>query len=63
MKGHWSRICHTLKHLAELYQASIKKKEKDTDTNFVYQSDDMNEDPSTSTHMDVSDFFNPEGGV
>jgi hypothetical protein len=26
MTNYWSRTCHTLKHLVELYQASIKKK-------------------------------------
>jgi hypothetical protein len=28
MINHWSRTCRTPKHLVELYQASIKKKEK-----------------------------------
>jgi len=28
MKGHWSRTCRTPKHLVDLYQASIKEKEK-----------------------------------
>jgi hypothetical protein len=28
MTNHWSHTCRTLKHLVELYQASIKKKEK-----------------------------------
>ena len=28
IKGHWARTCHMPKHLADLYQASIKKKEK-----------------------------------
>ena len=28
MKGHWSRICRTPKHLVDLYQASIKEKGK-----------------------------------
>ena len=29
MKGHWSHICRTPKHLVDLYQASIKAKGKE----------------------------------
>ena len=28
MKGHWSRTCRTTKHLVDLYQASMKEKDK-----------------------------------
>ena len=35
MKGHWSRTCHTPKHLVDLYQASIKVKGKDIEMNFT----------------------------
>ena len=28
IKGHWSRTCHTTKHLIDLYQSSLKGKEK-----------------------------------
>ena len=28
MKGHWSRTCRTPKHLVDLYQESLKKKDK-----------------------------------
>jgi len=28
MKGHWSCTCHTAKHLVDLYQSSLKGKEK-----------------------------------
>ena len=34
MKGHWSRTCRTTKHLVDLYQASLKKIEKNIETNF-----------------------------
>ena len=34
MKGHWARICCTPKHLADLYQASIKEKGKEIEINF-----------------------------
>ena len=35
MEGHWSRTCRTTKHLVDLYQASLKDKEKMVETNFV----------------------------
>ena len=35
MKGHWSRTCHMTKHLIELYQASIKGKGNQIETNFI----------------------------
>ncbi|XP_068304373.1 uncharacterized protein [Pyrus communis] len=34
--GHWARTCRTLKHLVDLYQASIKK--KGVETNFLDQA-------------------------
>ena len=64
MEGHWSRTCHTPKHLIDLYQASIKEKGKGIETNFVDHND--LEDPMNyldlpngvdMTHPDVSDFF------
>ncbi|KAL6585657.1 hypothetical protein OROMI_002301 [Orobanche minor] len=66
MKGHWRRTCRTSKHFADLYQASLKNME----TNFVEQNDPLGivhleahlggvdpVDPSSLTHMEVSDFF------
>ena len=35
MEGHWSHTCRTPKHLVDLYQASIKEKEKGIETNFA----------------------------
>ena len=35
MKGHWSRTCRTAKHLVDLYQASLKKIEKNIEMNFT----------------------------
>jgi hypothetical protein len=35
MKGHWSCTCCMPKHLVELYQASIKDKEKGIEMNFA----------------------------
>ncbi|KAK5812130.1 hypothetical protein PVK06_027541 [Gossypium arboreum] len=41
MKGHWSRTCRTSEHLVKLYQASIKRKGKHMETNFISQNDEM----------------------
>ena len=38
MKGHWSCIYRTLKHLVNLYQASIKAKGKEIEINFIYSN-------------------------
>jgi hypothetical protein len=64
MKGHWSRTCRTTKHLVDLYQASIKGKEKEIEMNFA---DHINPEDSQvfldtqngedNTYLDVSDFF------
>ena len=35
MKGHWSRTYRTAKHLVDLYQASLKKIEKNIEMNFT----------------------------
>ena len=56
MKGHWLRTCRTPKHLADLYQASLKKKEKGVEINFVNHNDRID-----TTQLDISDFLeNPE---
>ncbi|XP_060212304.1 uncharacterized protein LOC132639942 [Lycium barbarum] len=56
--GHWSRTCRTPKHLFELYQASMKRKEKNPEANFI------SEDQVDITHLDVADFFeHPEGKI
>ena len=56
MKGHWVRTCRTPKHLADLYQASLKEKEKGVETNFVNHNDQID-----TTLLDISDFLeNPE---
>ncbi|CAL9019214.1 unnamed protein product, partial [Prunus brigantina] len=59
MKGHWSRTCRTMKHLVNLYQASIKGKGKEKETNFINFSNifyDFTE-PMDITHLDALDFF------
>ncbi|XP_059310588.1 uncharacterized protein LOC132061931 [Lycium ferocissimum] len=56
--GHWSRTCYTVKHLVELYQASIKRKEKNPEANFIF------ENQVDITDLDLADFFeHPEGKI
>ncbi|PIM97087.1 hypothetical protein CDL12_30450 [Handroanthus impetiginosus] len=60
-KGHWSRICRTPKHLVELYQGSLKKKNKNVETNFTNSINNFDNDNDTNdidiAHLDVADFF------
>jgi hypothetical protein len=60
MTNHWSHTYRIPKHLVELYQASIKKKEKEVETNFI-----ENESIGIlmDTHLDVSDFFEKEMNI
>ncbi|KAL0308875.1 UNVERIFIED_CONTAM: hypothetical protein Sradi_5829800 [Sesamum radiatum] len=51
MSGHWSRTYHTAQHLVKFYQASLKIKGKEVETNFVEAR------ISDNTHIDASDFF------
>ena len=65
MKGHLSRTCRTTKHLVNLYQASMKGKDKQIETNFIDEEDTMDpDDPFFDDdgavplkHFDVSFFF------
>ncbi|XP_027093777.1 uncharacterized protein [Coffea arabica] len=57
MEGHWSRTCRTAEHLVDLYQASLKKKDKDVEANFIYQKDAYDDDDADMTHLDIADFF------
>ncbi|GAV64095.1 hypothetical protein CFOL_v3_07613, partial [Cephalotus follicularis] len=34
MEGHWYRVYRTAKHWVDLYQASLKEKDKQIETNF-----------------------------
>ena len=57
-RGHYARDCRTPKHLVELYQESLKKKEKNPEANFIF------ENQVDITHLDVTDFFaHPEGKI
>ena len=58
-KGQWLRTCRMPKHLVELYQASLKAKGKEVETNFI-----DHDEPIDITHLDVSDFFeDPNGNI
>ena len=35
MEGHWSRTCRPAKHLVDLYQTSLKEKEKKIEMKFT----------------------------
>ena len=55
-RGHYARDCRIPKHLIELYQESLKKKEKNIEVNFI------SENQVDSTHLNVVNFFaHPEG--
>ncbi|KAM3201062.1 hypothetical protein P3L10_033425 [Capsicum annuum] len=57
-KGHYSRDCRALKHLVDLYQASLKKKEKNPEANF------LSENNVGITYLDVADFYeHPKGKI
>ncbi|KAM3382062.1 hypothetical protein P3S68_007635 [Capsicum galapagoense] len=57
-KGHYSRDCHALKHLVDIYQVSLKKKERNPEANF------LSENNVDITCLDVADFFeHPEGKI
>jgi len=69
MEGHWSRTCRTPKHLVDLYQASIKEKEKGIEMNFANHSNPADSPffldtlkGEGSTHLDVSEFFEDSNG-
>jgi hypothetical protein len=64
MKGHWSRTYRTPKHLVDLYQASIKEKEKWIEMNFANHINSVDSPIFLDTlngkgisHLDVSNFF------
>ncbi|XP_059291125.1 uncharacterized protein LOC132044640 [Lycium ferocissimum] len=50
-KGHWARACRMPRHLVELYQASLKRAEKNAEANFI------SEDNDEFMHLDIADCF------
>ncbi|XP_051117867.1 uncharacterized protein LOC127242390 [Andrographis paniculata] len=54
-KGHWSHVYRTPKHLADLYQASLKGKNMSDDVNLSEQNnDDAYDDVLKNTSADVN---------
>ena len=66
MKGYWSRTSRTAKHLVDLYQASIKGKNKQIETNFIDGNGIMNFNdphqvsPKEDGNQSNAKFFNDE---
>ncbi|GAV72448.1 hypothetical protein CFOL_v3_15936, partial [Cephalotus follicularis] len=61
MEGHWYRVCRTAKHWVDLYQASLKEKDKRIETNFIGHCDPLKITQSDFvsmgiTHLDIVDF-------
>ncbi|XP_055814246.1 uncharacterized protein LOC129883651 [Solanum dulcamara] len=55
-RSHYERDCRTPNYLVELYQTSLRKKDKNSEANFMAENYDA------FTHLDVADFFvHPEG--
>ena len=58
----WTRACYTPKHLVELYQESLKK--KNIETHFAYEDGDSDYGHMDTTHLDIGDFFSkPDGSI
>ena len=55
-KGHYSRDCRSLKYLVDLYQVSLKKKERNPEANF------LSENNIDITCLDVADFYEHSEG-
>ncbi|XP_051144087.1 uncharacterized protein LOC127260400 [Andrographis paniculata] len=58
IEGHWAKTCRTTKHLADLYQVSLQKKEKEVKINHVDNDDDPDDDllDYDTTHLDIANF-------
>ncbi|KAK9734901.1 hypothetical protein RND81_04G170600, partial [Saponaria officinalis] len=62
VKGHWSRVYRTPKHLVDLYLQSMKQKRKNVETNMMIEDVEGDFDSGDATHLEVADFFpTPEG--
>ncbi|GAV63680.1 hypothetical protein CFOL_v3_07198, partial [Cephalotus follicularis] len=59
---HWYRACGTMKHWVDLYQASLKEKGKQVETNFIDHCNSLETTQSDivsmgTTHLDIADFL------
>ena len=58
MKGPWYQKCRIPKHLADLYQASQKEKERHVETNLICdESGPSFKGQDDDTHFDMADFL------
>ncbi|XP_022040178.1 uncharacterized protein LOC110942721 [Helianthus annuus] len=60
--NHWAGTCRTARHLVELYQQSIKDKQKGIETNFTYEDGNVDvprgeKDHTNATNLDYDDFL------
>ncbi|GAV84700.1 hypothetical protein CFOL_v3_28142, partial [Cephalotus follicularis] len=60
--SHWYRACRTTKHWVNLYQASLKEKDKRIETNFIGHCDPLETaqldfGSMGITHLDIADFI------
>ncbi|GAV59587.1 hypothetical protein CFOL_v3_03118, partial [Cephalotus follicularis] len=58
---HWYRVCRTVKHWVDLYQVSLKEKDKRIEINFIGHCDHLETTQSDFssigiTHLDIADF-------
>jgi hypothetical protein len=56
-EDHWIRTCRTPKHLVDLYQQSLKNKDKKVESHFACDDDDFDYGNMDVTPLDVADFF------
>lgn len=62
MKGHWYKTCHIPKHLTDLYQQSQNAKERDVETNLIYnEAGPSFHGLNDEAHLDISDFLVENG--
>ena len=52
LTGHWSRACRTPKYFMELYQASIKGKEKRVESHSIENIEDIETNNALALHTD-----------
>ncbi|GAV83441.1 hypothetical protein CFOL_v3_26888, partial [Cephalotus follicularis] len=62
MEGHWYRAYRKTKYWVDLYQASLKEKDKQIETNFIGHCDHLETTQSDfvsmdTTHLDIADFI------
>ncbi|XP_074355990.1 uncharacterized protein LOC141695659 [Apium graveolens] len=57
MKCHWSRTCRMPKYFVDFYQASLKDKGKNIETNLVFEEKEHAENLLKMTYLDTANFY------